>query len=331
MYELKSWASIIEEYEEPDLFLGNGFSVKIWSLLNYSSLFETFIDTCAEEYQNGFRSLGTTNFEFILESISRAITVNNSFNVETETLLTASNHIRRGLINAVRAVHPSHVSLPRNHLESISSELSQFRDIFTTNYDILLYYIILMIRSRTPRREGETYYNDYYWEPESDHFLKFMNFQHYSHYDHVYFLHGALFLFKRGYQDYKIRRNGNTHLLTLIERAINNGNIPLFVSEGDAKSKVEAIARSQYLSFAFDKLEKKSRDNLVLFGFSMSDPDNHLNRIINASSEKVAYAMYTRNKSEDDLYQDQMRVLAKLPSCQVDFFDSDEIFNTSAE
>lgn len=61
------WDSICTNYSEPDLLLGNGFSINFSDKLKYKSLFDNFIKAADSKYLSLFKAFDTTNFELILE------------------------------------------------------------------------------------------------------------------------------------------------------------------------------------------------------------------------------------------------------------------------
>jgi hypothetical protein len=173
------WADIRDRYKEADLFLGNGFSIKISDRLNYRSLFESFINNLQAGQRPSFGAFGTTNFELILEKINNAISVNAIFNIQNGVLIPSIELLRNGLIQAISQNHPRHAELEEKVFTRLSIELDGFGDIFTTNYDTFLYRIIMQTRDRYRAAEKIRCYQDYFWLSTGD-FLQFMDVQNYD-------------------------------------------------------------------------------------------------------------------------------------------------------
>ncbi len=276
---IRRWADISGEFEGADLLLGNGFSLNFSALLNYRSLFEKFLDDCELEDADLFRRFGTTNFESIQEQLLSAKKVNELFGLPTHPIDPAVRKLRDGLITSVQQIHPLAQDIDSGALWNASEALDPFEDVFTLNYDLFLYRIIMVSVERS-QTIGVRRHNDYFWQRSTDEFLEFMDFDNLPN-KHVYYLHGALFLFP-GYRldyhnDLKIRRGDQPfeELTQVVSAKIERGILPLFVSEGEPEGKMLTISKSPYLKFAYRKLEESERP-LTIYGWSASTQDNHI-------------------------------------------------------
>lgn len=322
------WDEIRPDYANSDLFLGNGFSIKISNQLSYSSLFDKFL----EELNNGdadtFNQFGTTNFEMILEKIGNAISVNTLFNIQVEPLEESLPKLKNGLIAAINKNHPKHGEIEGNVFDRLSAELDSFEDVFTTNYDTFLYKVLMCTKDRYVAGQKIRRYQDYFWLTQGD-YLKFMDTQSDGSYKNVYFLHGALFIFQSSEGNFKIKRGtGNVELIDMISGKINDGEFPLFVTEGTFQDKENSINRNGYLSFCRTKLKNTER-SLVMYGTSFSDQDAHLIADLNYNKRNLAISLYTENRSVENLNAEKHRILSKfnnLKEEEIVFFDSDSLF-----
>jgi hypothetical protein len=305
---IRHWADISGEFEGADLLLGNGFSLNFSALFNYRSLFEKFLDSCEPEDAGLFRRFDTTNFESIQEQLLSAKKVNELFGLPTHPIDPAIQKLRDGLIISVQQIHPLAQDIDNDALWSASEALDPFEDIFTLNYDLFLYQIIMVSVDRS-HTVGVRRHNDYFWQRSTDEFLEFMDFDNLPN-KHVYYLHGALFLFP-GYRldyhnDLKIRRGNQPfeELIEVVSTKIQRGILPLFVSEGEPEDKMLAISRSPYLKFAYRKLEESERP-LTIYGWSASTQDNHILSALNPRRTPVrrplAVSVYIGDKSRIDL------------------------------
>lgn len=321
------WSVLGDQFTGSDLLLGNGFSLSITPRLHYKSLFDVFLTKRTPESRRIFKSFRTTNFEFILEKLSNAKEVNEIFRIGTAEIEDAINCLKDGLIETIEAVHPRWAETDQQQLERIALQLNWFDDVYTLNYDLYLYRIILILNDIHDRGEDVREYSDYFWEGYDARFLQFSSDKEFPGYRHPYYLHGALFLFRESFYDLKLRKaESSEELIELIGENIREGIMPLFVSEGTHEEKLEAINRSDYLKFALRKLEKSGK-SLVIFGTSLSDPDKHIVDAINQSERDLAISIHAGTKSKDQVKSIKHRIRSIFPGQRVEFFNSDTLFH----
>jgi len=325
-----NWSVLAKDFGGADLLLGNGFSLTITGHFDYDSLFQEFLRNCSPAGRNTFRKFGTSSFELILEKLRNARDVNQILKIETLNQIDgAIERLKTGLVTAIQANHPRSDTTDWEQLKRIASQLSTFKDIYTLNYDLFLYHIIMQMKDEAAGQKIDMPYSDYFWggDPE-DQYKYFVDYDEY-HDKHVYYLHGALFLFKIPPDTFKLKRGTEPkELVSMIGDVINNGRMPLFVSEGGSKEKLKAIERSNYLNFCYGRLEI-SENNLVIFGSSLSRQDTHIANAINykkKNKRELAIAIHIGNKSKDDLEKEIKRLKAKFKSHKIYFFDSKTIF-----
>lgn len=319
------WDRLRDDFKDADLLLGNGFSLTFDGRFAYSSLFEDFLGRIKPQEQSVFRAFGTTNFEAILEQFSHAITVNAALSLDVTMIKKAADFLRNNLIRAIQRNHPKYGDLDQRRLNRASETLDGFGDVFTLNYDVILYHIVMISKDRNSADRAVRPYNDYFWKELTSDYLQFMSFQDYPHYKHLYYLHGALFLFHQDYLDVKLRRTGSFELITEIALEVQSGELPLFVSEGRSEEKRLAISRSDYLGFAQAKFREK-RDNLVIYGASLGSQDEHIAEAIQQSTDTIAYSVHTAGKSASQVQSNIAAVRAILPGKDIRFFDSSGLF-----
>lgn len=326
-----NWTSLAKDFDGADLLLGNGFSLNITGHFAYESLFEEFLKLCTPSDRRIFSSFKTNNFERIQEILIDAKKVNELFKIATDNsrIDNAIELLKKGLIKSIRNTHPSSSQIDWNQLQQLSIQLNNFCDIFTLNYDLFLYHIILQMKDESDKENKLAPYSDYFWGGEPDEqFKQFMDYDDY-HDKHVYYLHGALFFFKIPPDTFKLKRGDEPkELVTMIGDVINRGIMPLFVSEGKYKEKLKAKERSNYLSFCYERLEK-SQNRLVIFGSSLSNQDAHITNAINYKKKRreLAIAIHIGNKSKNELAEIMKRLKAKFRFHKIYFFDSETIFD----
>jgi hypothetical protein len=325
--DIKEWKDIKDSFKDSDLLLGNGFSINLHSKFIYDSLFEKFISSLTDEQKSIFRSFGTTNFEVILQNLQITKKVDEIFSIDFDKVDEAITVLREGLIKTVKENHPRKSEIDWDRLKSVANSLEQFNDIYTLSYDALLYHIILLVNDRYKNSEITYRYNDYFWASYNNNFLEFRDFQNYPHYRHVYYLHGALFIFKHLHYDLKIRNNNTAdELIELISMAINNELIPLFISEGSAEEKLLSLSRSNYLRFSNNML-KSYEGNLVIYGATLSDADKHIVDAINKNRREIAISIYTDGRTEEQIEDTLLHYKKLFKTQSLAFFSSSTLFN----
>ena len=329
---IKQWNAIEADFAGADLLLGNGFSMNLTPVFSYGSLFARFLADASPGDRAILGAFNTTNFEFILDDLGTAARVNAILALPSTSVTELGHRVREGLIRAIEQSHPRKKQVDWARLQSIATQLGAFEDIFTLNYDALLYHIIMICKDRWEQGNRQGRYNDYYWNRISTDYLQFMDYQNYAPYKHVYYLHGALFLFKAvstdpiSQADVKLCVGGAGELLDAIANEIRRGTLPLFVSEGKAEEKQRAIARSDYLRFANDALEE-TRDALVIYGASLGPQDKHVANSICRGTRRGAVSVYPENKDATAVEQELNLMRSRLPGMKLTFFDSRSLFS----
>jgi hypothetical protein len=266
---LLDWAEARSEHKWQTLLLGNGLSISVWPPFAYRSLFER-----AE--QNGLtetdRALfgGTPNFEVVLGDLLTAIRVNAVVGIDTEALYERYRSIQVALGHAVRAVHLNRDDVPTATRAAIRRELEAYEWIFTTSYDLLLYWAIASARHFVPFKDHFRFGGRLEFDPARARVL--------AGEIAVYFLHGALHLVVSGSGvTWKLRRTDIRTLLDQFGEPIPGDEQarPLLVTEGSARDKLQAIEANSYLSHSLGRL--RSNDGpTVVFGSSLSEQDQHI-------------------------------------------------------
>ena len=327
------WKDIRHKYNYPDLLLGNGFSVNINPNLTYNSLFSDFIVKYAAPLDEELKQFNTTNFELILKQLRYATEVNEIFGLDTKKVNKAISRLKEGLIQSIRDVHYFNKQEFWTHLNDIVMELDTFNNIYTTNYDLFLYYIILISIDYHKQDKQFRPYQDYFWNTYGEgKYNRFMNYQKYKKYKHVYYLHGSLFIFKEGVNDLKIKLNGSSDdYLEVISNCIESNNFPLFVSEGTNLDKQKSIGSSNYLTFCLQNLEM-SKNDLLVYGQSLSKVDAHILRAIQAKPRNLIISIYPKGLSQENIKNLMESYKSKFPnfSKNIDFIDSRSLFQNNS-
>jgi hypothetical protein len=152
--------------------------------------------------------------------------------------------------------------LDQARYESTADFLANFKNVFTLNYDLLLYWTIMKGGLDRNFRDGFRGYEVLHWANAHD--------------QNVYHLHGAMHIFQNGCQIEKVRSSDRMWLMNKIRERIDDGHAPMFICEGDSKQKLKQIENNPYLRHCFDRLGQLS-GSLFIFGISnLSTKDEHI-------------------------------------------------------
>ena len=252
------------------LLLGNGFSRSFFGdKFSYRTLFSVIeSEKKNERLKRLFDYFGTSNFEAVLTALKDTRFLFEIYGVKSDGPLADYERIRDALAEAIVKVHPPKTTaIPLESKKCCLLFLQRFDDdIFTVNYDLLLYWVVVQ----------DNIFGDYFFR-EEDTPPEYCEFVHDGSKSakHVHFLHGALHLFQKDGRTIKKVWGNVAPLVSQIKGEMEMGHYPLVVAEGDAASKLSRIKSVPYLEHAFAKLQN-SKGQLFTFGFSFSEQDNHI-------------------------------------------------------
>ncbi|MBD5399450.1 MAG: DUF4917 family protein [Treponema sp.] len=278
-----------------NLLIGNGFSISYSpSIFSYNAL-SSFIDSSEDtELKKLFDIIKTSNFEQIMRELDLFVQILNAFNDSVETikrLTVFSEKLKRMLIEAVEISHPEHVfSIPQEKLDSCAEFLNMFTEskgkIFSTNYDLLLYWVLMRGNNGNcidgfgrDKEDGQEFvpaeeadYSELRWGKHKDE-------------QNIFYLHGALHLFDISNEIVKQEYDGKNNLMEQIKRLMDNGTYPIFVTAGSGDEKLNHIKHNYYLAYCYDALCNIS-GSLITYGFNFGEYDEHIIQAINKATVK---------------------------------------------
>lgn len=328
------WETCKAAFANADLFLGNGFSINLHSQFRYPSLFDRFLTACSGPDVAIFQAFKTTNFEEIQRELLSAKKVADILGVTLSEADPIIAKLQDGLISVIHGIHPRFAEMPEGLFERLSEQFDQFYDVFTTNYDLFLYHIIMASNDRRKKLSTVRPYQDFFWQHWGSEFLEFMDYQNISYYKHAFYLHGGLFLFPGHtighYNTVKLKRRSSiADLLQTIQDQIKGSRMPLFVSEGTWQRKLNTIRSNAYLSFAMERFQR-AREHLVIYGGSLApDYDQHILDALNKKKRRIAISLYIGDKDETVLKAEMHTFRARLAAHDVWFFDAGTLFRIS--
>lgn len=281
-------------YSKRHLLLGNGFSIACRpNIFAYGKLFEQADFTkVSPTAKYAFTALATQDFERVIKALRDASAIALAYGNTTlaATWLEDADKLRELLVETIAASHPAWPGeLTDDEYRSCKAFLASFTDVYTLNYDLLLYWVQMHVEEGEEpssddgfRTSQEDFASSYVvWEPGQ------------SHEQNMWFLHGALHVFDSGVEIQKYTwKNTGVRLIDQIRDALNRGLFPLFVSEGTSDEKYERIRHNDYLAKAYRSFSE-IQGALFVFGHSLADNDAHyLRRIARGKISHVYVGLY---------------------------------------
>ncbi|MBN2426407.1 MAG: DUF4917 family protein [Calditrichaceae bacterium] len=336
--EIKSYKEVIshlnKENRQKHLLLGNGFSMAYDSnIFSYNAFSEFISSTENTLLKKLFNIINTSNFELIMKQldifyqIAKDIAEDEKLAIRIEE---AHNYLKESLVDAISALHPEQVfKIPKEKSVQCAKFLKEFLDtdghIFTTNYDLLLYWVLLSNQEQLSNivdgfGRANVDYDEYMedFDPDEGELV----WGPYQLDQHVHYVHGALHIFDSGVSIEKEVYDGD-YLLTNIKKRIDNKDYPVFVTAGDGKDKLEHILHNPYLNFCYKKLSSIS-GSLVTFGFNFGEYDKHIINAINKANKQEIknklWSIYIGVYSDKD--KDHIEKIKSKFKCKVNLFDA---------
>ena len=204
-------------------------------------------------------------------------------------------------MNTITNNHPeSSNSISEKESKACAKFLSNFDKIYSLNYDLLAYWVIMQQNLNFPDGFGDNAEdNGYDPENKDDDYESYLeDFVVYKDISHdLLFLHGGLHLYDHETEAIKItfRRTGKTLKKQIYENLVR-GIYPIFISEGESGEKLEKIRHNYYLNHCYKSLNTQGGD-LVIFGTSLKSNDDHIAKaIIDGNWDNIYAGVF----SEDD-------------------------------
>lgn len=317
-----------------NILMGNGFSMAYdHTIFSYNALQEFIEDLSDPVITALFQVIKSKNLEVIMRQLrvlSQLLDVFNSDNELKGKVNAADAKLRQGLIDAVKGMHPEHVfTVPNEQIDAcynfLKPYLSTTGGLFSTNYDLLLYWVLMRsdcrnsvdgfgFDHRNPEvtDSDEVECSELIWGPNSER-------------QNLHYLHGALHLFDNGIDIEKETYDGYGYLLEHVKERMDTDQYPVFVTAGDGDEKLSQIMHNKYLEHCYNQLCSIT-GSLVTFGFNFGPYDEH---IIEAINKAALYGRQAPDKLRsiyigvyNDEDADHIRSIADRFYCKVHMFDS---------
>jgi hypothetical protein len=262
------------------LLLGNGFSAAYSS---YKTLLEKADFAAGDPVRKLFGSLETANFEQIVKALEDASIVEAAYGHEeqSKTLKADAIRVREGLVNAVKAAHPPYRDDIAKVIPSCVEFLAPFGKVFTLNYDLLLYWVII----------GRQQFNDGFGlGAESNGFRGPFKPNPRCN---IFNIHGGLHLFLT--TDFEIEKRLATAagMIDAITETISQGErFPVYVAEGTSLAKVKRINSTPYLKHCYQQL-REITGVFFVYGSSADESDVHIyNTLFKSRIDHLYFCIY---------------------------------------
>ncbi len=312
---LMRWEEIADAEEWQALLLGNGLSINVWPNFGYGSLFDHAQDgNLTDEDRALFE--GTTNFERVLADLNIAIRTCDLVGLDTAPLFSRYRSIQLALGHAIREVHLKRSQVPDTTLEAIRGVLERFEWVFTTSYDLLVYWAM-----GYPKNDYTPFVDCFRWGGRCEFDPRRADI--YVEQIPIYFLHGALHLVVGGSGiTRKLRSTSIRTILDQFGQPIKGDPQArsLLVTEGSSQDKLRIIEGNDYLTHALQRL-RECELPMVVFGSSLSEQDRHLADALNEHPERPV-AVSLRPGPKRDLAVRQADLYGRLEAEQLMFFDA---------
>lgn len=307
--------ALAEAGDDISILLGNGFSQAYdHHIFNYRNLLDNAnFGVRHESIKDIFRKLETYDFEKVMQSLEFTEIVNSIYRAPQQLIDYIADdmeNLKNALVNAIANSHPQRSSYVSTQQYRRSCEfISNFSNVFTLNYDLLLYWTINKLSDTGDYDDG--FRRGGCWNsPEKQ---------------NIFFLHGALHLLEgNDGMTTKLRFNDrdDQSIIDAVADNLLTNTFPLFVSEPTSIKKLQKIRKSPYLNHCFEELKYIS-GSLFIHGHSMDENDRHIFSKINESNiDRVFISMFGNINSEPNrsLEANSMRFFRR--DMNINFYDA---------
>jgi hypothetical protein len=317
--EICSWSEIESRYAGACVVLGNGFSISIderfdGDFLTDQAIIENSSFSDHEVVASVLKAAGSRGIESAMGDLVTSRAVVAAIDPESEVLKRLAfveSAVRASLLRAIRKIHPEHDDVI-DELKRRANALSHFSAVFTTNYDVLLYWMI-MAGGLADKDQQRPRFVDLFWG--KDHDFDPLSVSPHDGQVPVYYLRGALHIVTDLSGRTRKRRATSGNLVTSLDDLTPAREL-VIVTEGSPQEKVEAIRRSAYLFECLQSLERQS--HAVVIGHSLSSVDEHLSRAIADRAEAIAVGVIDSR----DCHRIRTHLTNWNDKVTIDFFDA---------
>ena len=336
---MQSYSDVLKYLEKDNrqkhLLLGNGFSMAYDpSIFSYNALSDFVQNLDNELLIKLFEIVNTKNFELIMQQLDNFTELSEAFGANKNfigKIRSASSELKNSLIDAIKELHPEHVfTIPEEKSKACASFLDEYLskdgNVFSANYDLLLYWVVLRNQlEKTTDGFGRDVEDSGEWVPDDEVVYSELRWGKHKESQIIHHIHGTLSIFDTGIEIIKEEYESGQNLLEKIKSRIENKEYPVFVTAGTANEKLNHIMHNKYLSFCYDKL-CAIKGSLVTFGFNFGDYDTHIIDALNKAAgnnkrnPNRLLSVYIGTYSDDDVKH--IKRIENKFRCKVNMFDA---------
>lgn len=320
MPNIRNWMDIEADYDD-GLILGNGSSIALHDGFRYPSLYEEAIQRgfITRAVAQIFEKFGATDFEEVLRKLWQTKLVLEALELPYERIEAAYAEVRTALIATVRSAHIRPRKAER-HLPHIYRFMKRFKTVVSLNYDLIVYWAAMLGNHEL----GLTWFKDGFqsgvfpddWRSMRRPYRGALGATMY------FYPHGNLALKRTRNGEGKVNARLRDDLLDSILLEWERGEcVPLFVCEGTTVHKRKSIQSSSYLQRVFNEVLPDMRNSLVIYGWSMSEQDQHIiDQLSHSPPRRVAVSVRNRNQR---FAVEAERILEAIGVREIVFFHAD--------
>lgn len=276
---LTAWDEVITRAGSgADLLLGNGFSIGRHAAFGYERLVdEAGLEPLTAALMSAARSSDFEQAMGFMEAVEDA-----DLRFPDGTPPERSTEIRSKITAAINRVHPD--SPMGLGLTELKPRLRYFHQVFTTNYDLLPYWLIQVETPGPPYDFVDLFYRGSGFSPGIATL--------YPQATQLLYVHGALHLQEvAGGQTVKLTRDSEWTLPQWIDYYLHpppgeDPALPLIVLESSTEAKLRAITGNAYLFHCHQQLAVPGP--IVVYGHALKPADEHIVDAI-ARRQSVAF------------------------------------------
>lgn len=285
------------------LLLGNGFSIDFDPKFSQKKIIQSTQDQYPLEDKEIYTD--NENFEAGVQQISEL--KNLPPEKKQESL--------KKFIEELSHIHPKDPDcITPIQFNQCAKFLSNFQSIYTLNYDLLLYWVIMRKKLTDKFKDGFCKNR----VPITGDFLTWYPYKEGK--TNLRYLHGSLHLYlePKNNRIAKHRYSNGKSLKEQFVEAIDKNEFPKVVSGGTSQEKLGVINKCNYLSCALESL--KSADGfLFIHGFNFNPNDEHIiDAIAHSQIEKLFISIHPSNKLKN--IHNSIKNIQKIRNVEVTYY-----------
>ena len=298
MCRIYQWNQVPDNNRFNTIFLGNGASIAIHNAFNYASLHD--YARLNNNVQRIFQDFETNNFEQVLHLLWISSRVNSILGIQENETNNSYTLAREALIETIIRVHPNYADIQAS-IRRAAIFLEQFESVININYDLILYWIMFNnnANNQTHHKMKDGFLQNRHFSADWRNLRTPIRDE--RSVGMVFYPHGSYFLAEDLFGEVtKLTRpteEGGNFLEYLNESYREGLQIPVFVSEGTSQHKLNAILQNSYLSRVYFDVIPSLQGELLIFGWSLNQNDDHLVRAINwGNFSRVGICVHDHNQ-----------------------------------